>query len=231
MGVNFNLNKVSSIIYPPLCLTCKKKIASKAQTICLECDHHLPRTNFHVTKENKFTERFWGRIKVHTAAAMYYFNGNENVKKLIHGLKYQSRIDIGERIGRIFGNRLVMSPHFSEVDMILPIPLHWSRQRERGYNQSDYFAKGLADSMQLPWHKNHLKRTINTDSQTKKNVLERIENVSNIFEVVDPKSLEGKHILLVDDVVTTGATLEACAEAILKIPGTTVSMATMAIAI
>lgn len=231
MRVNFNFARVASIIYPPLCLACKNKISSKEQGVCLECDHRLPRTNFQSTKENKFTERFWGRIPVHTAAAMYFFNGNESVRKMIYGLKYQAKTDIGERIGRIFGKRLRKNSNFDSIDMILPVPLHWARQRERGYNQSDFFAKGLSDSLGKNWHKDYLKRNKNTSSQTQKSIAERIENVSNIFEVEKPKLLEGKHILLVDDVITTGATLEACAEAILKIPGTTVSMATIAIAV
>ena len=231
MRVNFNLAEVASILYPPLCLTCKNKISSKEQGICLECDHHLPRTNFQTTKENKFTERFWGRIPVHTAAAMYYFNGNESVKKMIHGLKYEGKTKIGERIGRIFGKRLRKSSNFDDIDLILPVPLHWERQRERGYNQSDCFGNGLSDSLDKECRKDCLSRKVNTVSQTKKSIAERIENVSNIFEVEKPELLKGKHILLVDDVVTTGATLEACAEAILKVPGTTVSMATIAIAV
>lgn len=231
MSFNFNLPKVTSIIYPALCLNCNCKISSKEQAICLECDHNLPRTNFQNRKENQFLVRFWGRIPVHAASAMYLFNGNESVRKMIHELKYHGKTDIGTRIGKILGKRLTKNANFDDVDMILPVPLHWERQRERGYNQSDSFAEGLADSMVRICHKDNLERKINTISQTKKSVVERIENVANIFEVKNPKLLEGKHILLVDDVVTTGATLEACAEAILKIPDTTVSMATIAITV
>ena len=231
--MRFNLySGFSALIHPSICITCQQKAVKKDEVICIECDYHLPRTNFHTEKENKFTERFWGRVPIETAVAMYYFNGNDHVKRIIHGLKYEGQTQIGEQVGRIMGKRIGYSnPTFQNIDLILPVPLHYKRQKERGYNQSDFFAKGLAKTLWTEWRNDMLTRKVNTKSQTTMNALERMKNVENIFEVVDPSFLKNKNILLVDDVVTTGATLEACAKEILKIEGTKVSLATMAFAI
>ena len=222
----------SALIHPSICIACSQKAVKQDEVICLDCDYHLPRANFHTEKENKFTERFWGRVPIETAASMYLFNGNEHIKRLIHALKYDGKTKIGEQIGRMLGKRIgYANPIFQNIDLILPVPLHYKKQLERGYNQSDSFAKGLAATLWTEHKTDVLKRKVYTKSQTTMSAMERMKNVENIFEVIEPELLKNKNILLVDDVVTTGATLEACAKEILKIEGTKVSFATMAFAV
>ena len=181
-------------------------------------------------KENAFTERFWGRISLHTGTSLYYFSKGGRTQKLIHHLKYHNKQNIGVKLGNLLGGFLSEAPLYQDVDLIIPVPLHAKRERFRGYNQSDLFAKGLSEAMQIQWQKNILVRNQMTDTQTKKSRIDRFKNVENAFSVVQPQAIQNKHILIVDDVLTTGATLEACANQILKIPGTTVSLATIAFA-
>lgn len=219
------------MVHPPVCLTCQQKIVKHGEVICLECDYHLPRANFHTEENNKFTEKFWGRLPVVAGASMYYFNGSEPIKNLIHALKYKGKTKIGEHVGCLLGRRISYTPAFQEIDTVLPIPLHPRKQLKRGYNQSDSFAKGLAKTLNTDCQDDLLSRKVDTKSQTTMNVQERMENVENIFKVEQPEKLINKHVLLVDDVITTGATLEACAKEILKIEGAKVSMATIAYAL
>lgn len=230
MRVNL-LSGFSAMMHPQVCLTCQQKSVKHGEVICLECDYHLPRANFHIEKENKFTEKFWGRVPIESAASMYYFNGSEHIKKLIHALKYEGKTQIGNYVGRTLGKRISYNSAFQDINIVLPIPLHYRKQMERGYNQSDDFAKGLAHSLIADTSDKMLRRKVYTQSQTTMNAMERMKNVENIFEVLQPEKLRNKNILLVDDVVTTGATLEACAKEILKIEGTKVSFASIAYAL
>ncbi len=161
---------------------------------------------------------------------MFHFVKGGRAQRLLHQLKYGGKPQIGVQLGEWFGRDLRLSPWFSEVQAIVPVPLHPRKERMRGYNQSDAFARGLSMAMGAPWYKQGLKRRIFTETQTKKGRLERFGNVEEVFEAGEPAQLAGKHILLVDDVTTTGATLEACAIPLLTLNGVKLSMATIALA-
>ena len=224
------LNDVISLLYPNLCLACREHTPARGEIICLRCQHKLPKTNFHLERENPFTERFWGRIPIESGAALYHFVRGGRVQELLHRLKYLGKADVGLRLGQWYGEMLRESPYFREVDLIVPVPLHPRKERLRGYNQSALFAKGLSETLRKPWLKNGLVRTSFTESQTQKSRAERLENVMEVFAVGNAAQLTSKHVLVVDDVMTTGATLEACGLKILELPGTKLSFATIAIA-
>lgn len=218
------------LFFPHLCLACGVHQLQGNAILCFSCKRKLPKTEMHTMQENRFTDRFFGRIYLQAGAAIYHFKEGNQVQALIHQLKYKGKASVGERLGEDYGKLLANNPLFSTVDIIVPVPLHPTKERKRGYNQSDYFAKGLAKTMQKPWLKKGLIRTKYGKSQTQKNRLERYENVLQSFKIGQFAALKDKHILLVDDVLTTGATLEACATKILAIPNTKISMVTIAIA-
>ena len=219
-----------ALLYPNLCLACSENPPIRKEVICLSCQLQLPKTNFHLEKENPFMERFWGRMPLESGAALYYFVKGGRIQELLHQLKYEGKQEIGLKLGELYGRQLLESPFFKTVDVIVPVPLHPRKERLRGYNQAALFAQGIAETMQKPWLKNGLVRNVFTETQTQKSRAERLENVSEVFAVSDAKKLQGKHILLVDDVMTTGATLEACGAKLLAMPGTKLSLATIAIA-
>lgn len=192
--------------------------------------YYLPKTNYHLNSENPIAKIFWGRVPIHSAAAFYSFNKGGKVQRLVHQLKYKGEKHIGVTIGRLYGYELNYCDDFNTVNTIIPVPLHAKKQKKRGYNQSDYFAEGLAESMNAETDLKTLYRAAESDSQTKKSRFNRWTNVESIFQLKNTENLEGKHILLVDDVITTGATLEACAQTLLKVPDVKVSIATMAYA-
>lgn len=173
---------------------------------------------------------FWGRTKIHSATSFLFFNKGGNVQQLMHALKYKSRKDVGEYAGKLFGMELNSSALFNTIDMVIPVPLHEKKLHQRGFNQSKVIADGIGKAMNKPVENGILVRVVYTSSQTKKSRYERWENVRNAFTVTYPEEIEGKHILLIDDVLTTGATLEACANALLEIEGVKVSVATLAYA-
>ena len=219
-----------SLFYPKLCLSCRENLPIQQKTLCLKCQFRLPKTNFHLEKENPFTQRFYGRIDLYSGAALYYFTKAGLTQQLIHELKYNGKKSIGYQLGQLYGSQLLASPHFHSVDLIIPVPLHPRRERQRGYNQSDQFASGLSDTMQRPWSRKYLYRKVATTTQTKKSQLERFTNVASAFDLRDGAKLKDLHILLVDDVLTTGATLEACAQVLLNAAPKHLSLATIAIA-
>lgn len=219
------------ILYPFPCAICNIQQPPPSDAICLKCSYDMPKTDFHLRKKNEFTDRFWGRIFLEAGAAAFYFRKKESVQKMLHSFKYKNRPEIGFFIGFSYGLKLAKSELFQSVDCIIPVPLHPRKLRQRGYNQSALFANGISAAMGIPTIKNVLIRTENSDSQTRKGAIERLINVEEVFKVKPSKSLIGKHILLVDDVMTTGSTLEACAIPLLKLKNTKLSMVTMAIAI
>lgn len=220
----------ASLFFPNLCQACGNHLLRTQHVLCLRCQMQLPRTGFHLLEENPVTERFWGRVPVKHATSFLFFTKQGSVQHLIHRLKYKNKPHIGLHLGHLFGAELAESPLFSDVDYVVPVPLHPSKQQERGYNQAAMLAKGIAHTLGSTYHKDLLLRREATTTQTKKSRMERFDNVSSAFVVPRPEEAQNRHILLVDDVITTGATLEATAMELLKISGVKVSIATLAVA-
>ena len=218
------------LLFPTLCVTCGNRLVTQEKFLCIDCWHDLPVTNFHFDTENKVARLFWGRVKLENATAFFAYNKGSNYQHLIHFIKYKGLKELGFETGRRFGIALSASPDFNSVDFVVPVPLHPKKQKQRGYNQSKWIACGISESLQKPVSLDNLKRNLHTSTQTRKNRYERWENVENIFEVTRPEEFKGKHILLIDDVVTTGSTLESCAFQLLQIENVKVSIATLAFA-
>ncbi len=217
-----------SLIFPELCQACAKSLYRNEEIICADCLYHLPYTNFHQQAENAVAQQFWGRVPVEAASAMLYFTKASRVQNLMHQLKYKNKPEVGVYLGRLAGKRLLENPIFAAADMIIPVPLHQQKQLKRGYNQSLSFAEGLSEKMLLPVENQNLLKITGTESQTKKSRISRYENMKEVFWVKNPEKLVGKHILLVDDILTTGATLEACCTVLLQIPDVKISIAAIA---
>lgn len=221
------LNDFTGLFYPKICASCDDSLVRNENLFCTACRVGLPRTNFHHDKDNEVAQIFWGRIPVEYATAYFYFQKGGRVQKLLHKLKYKDQKEIGVELGRMIGRDLVQSS-FNQVDVIVPVPLHKSKKRKRGYNQSECLAEGLSMSMMKPLDTTSLFRAIANPTQTRKHRYERWTNVESIFKLRYPEAIANKHILLVDDVITTGATLEACASALLEAEGVKVSIVTAA---
>lgn len=220
------------LLYPELCAGCGSELPSGNDAcFCLRCRMKISVSDMHLSRENEFTNRFWGRLQVESAAAMYYFSRKSPVQRALHQLKYHNKPEIGVKIGREFGKRLRSSGLYQSLEAIVPVPLHPRKERLRGYNQSTMFARGLSETMEIPVLPAALVRQTYTETQTRKKRMDRFKNMHEVFRVKNPALLEGKHLLLVDDVLTTGATLELCGHTLLAVPGTRLSLATMAMAV
>jgi len=201
--------------------------------ICTDCNVKLPYTNYHVhgaTELNPLQRRFWGKVPVRFVLSYLHFKPKGRVQRLLHQLKYKGASDLGAHLGKRYGAVLVDHQLHEQFDIVIPVPLHKQKQKKRGYNQSDSFAEGLGASMQIPVHVSVLKRTLNTTSQTSKSRLDRWQNVEQVFQVREQNAVKGKRVLLADDVMTTGATLEACVKVLLNSGCTEVSVITIAAA-
>jgi ComF family protein len=218
------------LFYPHLCPACWLNQPPQGELLCTKCSFHLPQTNYHLEAQNPFTERFWGRLPLETGAALFHFNKGGKTQRLIHQLKYKGRKDIGIRLGERYGHYLNKVSHFQEIERIIPVPLHPKKLWLRGYNQSAAITEGLSQSMGIPHLPHGLQRVNHAETQTRKSRMERMNNVLNNFVVNQPGEIAGCHVLLVDDVMTTGATLEACGQKILELENTRLSLLTLAIA-
>jgi ComF family protein len=218
-----------SLFYPKSCFACGNSLFGNEDIICTYCRHTLPETGYHDIHDNPVEKLFWGRVKVENATSFLFYDKESKYGHLLHKFKYFGHQEIGIFLGEMLGSRLE-NTDFKKIDLIIPIPLHASKMRKRGFNQSEIFGYGIAKSLCKPIFGNALKRKIFTSTQTRKGRYQRWQNVEGIFKVTDPEKLKNKHILLIDDVVTTGATLEAAGNAILKIEGTSLSIATLAFA-
>lgn len=198
--------------------------------ICTDCRFTLPFTNFHLQPDNIVARQFWGKVNLEAAYALYYFAKGGKVQNLMHHFKYNGMQQIGVLLGNIAGAQLAKNEVFKTVDVIIPVPLHKKRLKQRGYNQSTCFAEGLAQKLNAIVDESSLIRAKATETQTHKSRFSRFENMQEVFAVINPEKLINKHVLLVDDVVTTGSTLEACAVQLLRIEGLKLSIATIAYA-
>ena len=219
-----------ALLFPELCPACGESLIANERIICTDCLYHLPQTNFHLQADNIVARQFWGKIKLEGAYALYFFAKGGRIQNLMHHFKYKGMQKIGNLLGNIAGGQLAKSAVFNTVDVIIPVPLHKNRLKERGYNQSACFAEGLAQKLNADVQIDNLVRLKATETQTHKSRFLRFENMQEVFTINDPESLKNKHVLLVDDVVTTGATLEACGIELLKIEGLRLSIATIAYA-
>ena len=217
-------------LFPEVCEACEENL-SNDNLLCVLCMYELPITDQFFFADNRFTKHFIGRVNIVHGAAYLDFYKEGIAQVLMHKLKYKGKYYIGEFLGRMAGKKLIESPLFSQIDAIIPVPLHSKKKSRRGYNQCEAFASGISEVTKIPQINNALLKMKNTPSQTAKSRTERIANVENSYSIDISLNLDHKHILLVDDVITTGATLEACAITLAKhYQNIRISMLTIAIA-
>lgn len=218
-----------SLVFPQVCPACGNNLYIQENSICTKCLYELPKTNFHLNKDNEVARLFWGRVKLEAATSYYYFYKGSKFQNIIHQFKYKGQKHIAFNLGKLLGADL-KNTSFSEIEIIHPVPLHYRKLKKRGYNQSEYIARGISESLNKPVITDAVYRATDVQSQTIKSRYDRWENIKDVFKIKNVSKLKNKHILLVDDVVTTGSTLETCASEILKLDSTKVSVATLAFA-
>lgn len=200
-----------NLLFPELCLGCNTGLHYGESLLCTKCIHSLPYTDHHLYPDNRVCRQFWGRLPEPSAMALLYFKKGGIVQQMIHHLKYNHQKKLGYFLGKLAAGKLLSSAEYKNIDFIIPVPLNRKRLHQRGYNQSECIAAGISEVMNIPLSTKHLLRIRKTSSQTKKNRYQRHENMRSVFSICNETDLSNKHILLVDDVITTGATLEACA--------------------
>lgn len=220
------LNDLISLFYPNNCVCCKRPLSKGETDCCLICFSELPRTNYYKYPENPVAKLFWGRIELTYGFSTYHFTKRGKIQTLMHELKYRNKTNIGVFLGREIGKEISQIDH--QLDYIIPVPLHPKKQQLRGYNQSTFIATGISEILKIPYSETILIRNTDTSSQTRKSKYERWENVSEIFSVTSQKEVNGKNFLLVDDVITTGSTLESCAHQLLSKGANSVAIAVIA---
>ncbi|MEO7923706.1 MAG: ComF family protein [Chitinophagaceae bacterium] len=217
------------LLFPHVCTGCGSDILKPNSLLCMRCINALPETNFELFPANPVAKIFWGRLPLVAATAQFYFTKESLMQHLMHQFKYKGNKDLGLQLGRMMGDQLRRSGRF-EVDALVPLPLFAARERKRGYNQASILCLGMSETMRLPVLEKAIIRTQHTETQTRKGRIERWENIEGKFLLRDADAIRYKHLLLVDDVVTTGATLEACGMELLKGEHVQLSLATFCVA-
>ncbi len=218
------------MFFPKVCMACDSHLGDNEEYVCTFCRNELPLTNFHLEPNNAVAKRLYGRVNYQYATSLLWFNKKGIVQHLLHNLKYKGHEEVGVFLGKWLGEELTQIEGYKTIDVVVPVPLHKSKLRKRGYNQIDKFGQEIAEALSVEFNSKILIKTKATTTQVFKDRLKRILTHEADFSISEYDSLKGKHILLVDDIITTGATIEACANQLLTIEGVTISVATMAIA-
>jgi ComF family protein len=224
------LQDLIHLLYPRQCVACGKALLKHEECICTYCLFHLPLTNYHTDDDNELKQLMWGKAEIENITALYFYKKGNKVQNLMHQLKYKRKKNIGLYLGNYYGKMLLKNPRYKEIDYIVPIPLHKTKLRKRGYNQSEMIGAGMEKGMGKEMLTDVLIRKDFTETQTKKSRMERWENVESVFALTNSKVFDNKHILLVDDVITTGSTMEACVHAVQKAENVKVSIVCLACA-
>lgn len=219
-----------SLLFPRCCIVCGNPLAKGEVYLCAHCNMNLPRTDLHKQKDNAVEQLFWGKIPLERATSFFYYRKGSNYRQILHRLKYRGEKEIGEVMGRCMATELLPYDFFSDIDVIIPVPLHPKKQRARGYNQSEWIARGISGISGISVDTTSVSRKKNTATQTRKTVFERWENVNQTFTLHLPERFVGKHLLIIDDVLTTGATTVACASVFDGVEGVRISVLTLAVA-
>ena len=223
--------RLLDLISPRLCVVCGHRLTVSERCLCSRCNMHLPRTGFqHDAYGNVMARLLWGQIPVERVAALFYYEAGSETARMIYELKYHDQPEVGEELGRMTAREFALAGFFEGIDALIPVPLARRRQRQRGYNQSKMVARGVSAATGLPIFDRVARRTVFEKSQTKMGRWERIDNVKDVFEVRDGSTLNGKHILLIDDVMTTGATVISCARELQKAANVRISVLTLGFA-
>lgn len=224
------IKNLINLLFPKICNGCDTLLLTDETVICSSCRHDLPFTNHHSVKTNETYKKFYGRLPVSHASSIVYFNKKGIVQELIHKLKYKGSEEIGTFFGDVYQSEIIKIHAIEKFDEIIPVPLHPKKLRERGYNQVSRFGLSLSKGTAIPMNESLLERKLYSKTQTKKSLLGRTEINTTLFDVTFSEKDHGKHFLLIDDVITSGATLEACGKALLKIPHAKLSILTIAYA-
>lgn len=220
---------IMAVLFPKYCLGCTQIIGDNLPFLCVNCRHELRQTHFDTLpdSENPMIKKFWGKVSVEKAAALLYYEKGTVSQQLIHALKYHNREQVGLWLGQWYACELAQSHYFQGVELVIPVPLHPKKKKKRGYNQVTLFGSTLADALQVIYREDLLLKQTYNSAQAKKHWLERQRTSAETFVLTDPKAVAGKHVLIIDDIVTTGATLAQCAALLIK-AGAKVSFACMA---
>jgi ComF family protein len=221
---------ILDLAWPRLCPLCGRPLLQKEEILCLNCLYELPKTDQLSFTDNKAAERFWGKISFEKVGTGYHYLKESKVQKAIESIKYKGEKELGEYLAREVGYRIKPIGFFENIDYIIPVPLHPLRQRKRGYNQSEWIARGLSKASGIPLDTKHLHRSICNTTQTTRNLWDRWQNVQALFGLHQAEELIGKHVLVADDVLTSGSTLEACGQVLQTVPEIQISFFALALA-